>query len=210
MKKQHILLLIGFVIVALLAFAFVPPPTRTVGPGPAASSGKLNGNPTDFSHVGQLQFEKGSVLMLAYQESEAGPALAPLTFDAMSACVAGGSSVPCLGLDVSQDLPFQGMLAVVEGVRQDNGILVRKLMLVNPNDPGIVPGTGHVFITWPQAIEFITSCSPSLITQTHMLDVFLEFADGSRLRTVEPTIDAVMQVAQEAQATCGPIPLATE
>lgn len=209
MKKEHIIGIIVLAVIAVAVLAFTPPPALrdTASTG---GEGKLDGNPTDFSTAGRLSFEEGSVLIFAYEEADGTGVAAPLTFDGLSACTDVGGSVPCLALDVGTDIPLDGQRAIVEGLRKESGILVRKLMLLPEDAQAIVPGTGHTFLSWAQATEFIKACAPARVTQTRMLDVFLEFSDGSRLRAVEPAFDSVKQSLAEAASTCGDIAFVTE
>ncbi|HEX2792612.1 MAG TPA: hypothetical protein VHO23_02760 [Candidatus Paceibacterota bacterium] len=209
MKKEHIIGIIVLAAIALVVLAFTPPPAPRQSAA-TGGEGKLDGNPTDFSAGGRLSFAEGSVLIFAYQEADGTGIAAPLTFDGLSACTDIGGSVPCLALDVGTDIPLDGQRAIVEGLRKESGILVRKIMLLPEDAEAIVPGTGHTFLTWAQATEFIRSCGPAQVTQTRMLDVFLEFADGSRLRAVEPAFGAVETPLAEAAAGCGTIPFVSE
>lgn len=65
-------------------------------------------------------------------------------------------------------------------------------------------------ISWQEATSLIHSCEVDMAFQTHNLKVTLTLKDGTRVTTKEPEIDDVFKVVEEAQPTCGTIPLATE
>ncbi len=177
-------------------------------------TGKVNGNPTNFAYEGKITFAKQGARIdapkFSYLENGAVSKSETLLFDELSACAAPNGSQPCLEFNVTLDVPFNNKDAVIEGIRSGDGILVRKLMVTVPGDHSHKPPVGRVFISWPQALAFITSCGPTLITQTHDLDVSLHMPDGSILVAVEPMIDQVMQAVEASRPSCGVIPIATE
>lgn len=69
---------------------------------------------------------------------------------------------------------------------------------------------GSVFISWYDATQLLKDCQVTMAMQTHALDVYLDLSDGRRVRAVEPQIDELFGVVNDAQQTCGPFPVATE
>ena len=63
-------------------------------------------------------------------------------------------------------------------------------------------------ISWVEAVEFIRNCEVDMLFQTHALDVYITLEGGERVRAIEPTIDEVFRVLQEAP--CPQVPVATE
>ncbi|PIR82616.1 hypothetical protein COU20_01490 [Candidatus Kaiserbacteria bacterium CG10_big_fil_rev_8_21_14_0_10_59_10] len=63
-------------------------------------------------------------------------------------------------------------------------------------------------ISWEEAVERIKKCDVDMVFQTHALDVHLYLKSGERVRAVEPSIDEVFRVLQDAP--CPQIPVATE
>ncbi|MBI2029843.1 hypothetical protein HYT02_05485 [Candidatus Gottesmanbacteria bacterium] len=65
-------------------------------------------------------------------------------------------------------------------------------------------------ISWEEAVELIESCQVKSMSQTHNLDVNLTLLNNTQVRTKEPIIDEVFNVAEDYSEECG-IPLeATE
>jgi hypothetical protein len=218
--KKTISLLVIVIILAVIALgiqALVPGQGEPTGQQPAASStpiGKVSGNATTFASLGTLSFTTSTPptdgVMLSYMEGGARISTTTLYFDELSACAAPNGAQPCLEFNVPLSAPFGGKTVLVEGIHQGEGIIVRKMMTQEPGDHPHVPEVGRVYISWPQARMFITSCAPKMIMQTHDLDIKMQMADGSFLYAVEPVIDEVFKVTKEAEAECGVIPTATE
>lgn len=213
-----IIVVLGVIAVALKSIANKAVPAMT-DPEPAVSTplvSKVSGKPTDFVAVGVLTFLPANPptygVTLTYNEANitgTSSATSSLYFDELSSCAAPNGSQPCIEFNVPLDVPYNGKTVVVEGIWQGEGILVRKMTGQTGGLP-LLPAPGRVFISWPQARMFITSCAPQSIMQTHDLDVTLRLADGTTLVAVEPVIDAVMKVAEAAREKCGAIPIATE
>jgi hypothetical protein len=208
-------LIIGFVITNHYRQSKDTPVVENIGNRPIVS-GKLNGNPTDFAKAGKILFKEdpegtGLIPFFEYDiQANVAPAV-KLVFDPMSYCATGNGSTECMAMSVSFEIPFNNKNAIVEGITiNDDQVLVRKLLILEPGQAPLVPSTGHTFISWEQARNFITSCDIKTLMQTHSLDVYLTMKDDTVLRAVEPVIDAVFKVANDARATCGDIPLATE
>lgn len=191
-----------------------PKDPMTPPPLPPTPPGKISGQATNFAQAGTIVFNNPGFRIhtpyLAY-EAPGQPALTKeLIFDELSVCAALSGGTPCIAMSVTLDIPFNGKRAIVEGIKQGEQILVRKLYVVEEGQPELLPGPGRIFISWLQAKNFIEDCGVTMITQTHSLDVILTMTDGSTLVAVEPTIDEVFSVAQEVSSKCGNIPLATE
>jgi hypothetical protein len=90
------------------------------------------------------------------------------------------------------------------------------------DDPSPAPGTPEPTATgqpaptpesipWSDAVRLITDCDVTFVMQAHSLDVWLTLRDGSQVRAVEPRIDEVFTVVQDAvTGGCEQIPLGTE
>ncbi len=70
------------------------------------------------------------------------------------------------------------------------------------------PGT--FTISWQSAVDLVNGGFVDALFQTHDLSVELELKDGRSLMTVEPQIDAIMQIVDECGDVCGDIIVATE
>ncbi|MCC2631191.1 MAG: hypothetical protein K0S38_1000 [Candidatus Paceibacter sp.] len=207
---------VGFMITRYNRQSENPPIVENTDNKPS-NSGKLNGNPTTFSYVGNISFKADDtdvhgIPYFAYTESEGPKATTTLVFDPMSYCGSAGGFIECIAMNSTYTMAFNGKKAVVEGIRLHDGaeVLVRKLHLVQAGEEPRVPGTGQTFISWQQAKDFISSCSVKMVMQTHTLDVYLTMKDDTNLRAVEPMIDDVFKVVHAAPKECGNIGLATE
>ena len=65
-------------------------------------------------------------------------------------------------------------------------------------------------VDWETAIEILNSGEVQMVAQLHSLEVFLTMKDGSEIRTVEPTIDAIFEEVEKCGQPCSQIALATE
>jgi hypothetical protein len=177
----------------------------------AGEASDIRTEPTDFAQIGTIVFNDqmgpGQMTPILTWDNTS----APLVMDAMSFCAFENGAVPCMAMSVTFDKPMAGRQALVEGNRlADGSVLVRKLRIGREGETMLTIAPGDRFISWPNAMNLIRSCEVELVMQTHALDIHLTLKSGERLRTVEPTIDEVFRVTQEATATCGNIGIATE
>ena len=74
------------------------------------------------------------------------------------------------------------------------------------SEPTPYPGE----VDWETAIEILNSGEVEMAAQLHNLTVTLTLKDGTEIRTVEPTIDAIFQEVEKCGQPCSGIALATE
>ncbi len=65
-------------------------------------------------------------------------------------------------------------------------------------------------IAWEEIKSFIKDCEVESIFQAHSLEVSAELKNGQKISAVEPRIDYIINLAQEAEPVCGNIIMATE
>lgn len=63
---------------------------------------------------------------------------------------------------------------------------------------------------WEEIKKLIKDCEVESVFQSHSLEVSAELKNGQRIKAVEPRIDYIIDLAQEAEPTCGDIIMATE
>ncbi len=73
-------------------------------------------------------------------------------------------------------------------------------------DPTPYPGE----VDWETAIEILNSGEVEMVAQFHSLEVILTLKDGTEIRTIEPTIDAIFEEVQKCGQPCREVLLATE
>lgn len=210
---MHKFLAALIVIVLLSAALYYYAGTREITPTNTDTSSLLS-EPTDFAQIGIITAPSPASgqaeMSFSYLENGA-TTTRVLALDALSVCAAPNGAVPCMAMSVTFDLPFNGKRALIEGNNMGtSSILVRKLAVVPAGSLEYTPETGARFISWPNAITLIKACDASMVMQTHALDVFITRSDGTRVRTVEPVIDEIFAVTEEASRRCGAIPIATE
>lgn len=171
--------------------------------------------PTDFIQVGTLSFDapgnRQDTPYLVYDEPGAPARSVELVMDPLSFCATDTGSAQCIAMSVSYSVPFGGKRAVVEGSRQaDGSVLVRTLRIVSDDRIAQPSQAGRRFISWPAMESLIRSCSARSISQSHSLDVRIRLDDGTEYYSVEPRIDAVFVIVQDAGGQCGPVQLSTE
>lgn len=68
----------------------------------------------------------------------------------------------------------------------------------------------HIDLQWEEAEELINSCKVKKMFQGHnrLVNLFLE--DGTKLNTIEPKIDMIINLAENLQVKCGEIIVGTE
>ncbi len=134
-----------------------------------------------------------------------------LYLDELSVCAASNGALPCVAMSSPFDTAFGGRQVAVEGIAQDEGVLVRKLTVLEEGQAvPLVSGTGSVFISWAEAQYRFRQCEVESAMQTHALDVYLNLKDGRDVRAVEPVIDEVFAILDETRQACGTVPVATE
>ena len=170
--------------------------------------------PTDFVKVGNITVNSpGNVqgeMYLVYEEPGAPALTKRLELDPLSICAASNGATPCIAMSVTYDVPFGGKRAVVEGIVKGDSVLVRKLNILAEGEEPLLNAPGSIFISWPAAVTLIEACQIEMVMQTHALDVYLTLKSGGRVRAVEPTIDTMFTIVDNASARCGAIPIATE
>lgn len=63
---------------------------------------------------------------------------------------------------------------------------------------------------WKNLVDMIKDCKVVSVSQNHAQEVTIELKDGSRINAIEPNIDDVFSVVDEAEEKCGRIMMATE
>lgn len=63
---------------------------------------------------------------------------------------------------------------------------------------------------WETIVKAIQNCEAMEVFQAHNLSVTAKLQDGRELSAVEPEIDAIMDIAAEAESKCGHIVKGTE
>lgn len=206
-------IIIGVVIIALAAAGWfylrpVPvQPTNEVVPEESVSA------PTNFNEVGILHFPAvtsgQSEGTFEYKEGTETVTLR-IKMDTLSVCAAPNGATPCMAMSITFDIPFDGKTALMEGIREGDTILVRKMRIGAEGEELRSFDPGNIFISWPAAIQLIEACQVDMATQTHALDVYLDLKNGAKVRAVEPTIDEMFTVIRRVEAQCGTFPIGTE
>lgn len=65
-------------------------------------------------------------------------------------------------------------------------------------------------ITWAEAKELVSECRSGEVWQTHARQVTVILDGNIRLKTIEPKLDDIIDVAESAQEKCGKIIIGTE
>lgn len=171
-------------------------------------------NPTNFAKAGTVTVgnpgQTPGIATFVYEEPGAPARTTTFMYDEFSFCVAGGWALPCMAMSASPDAAFGGKRILIEGEKRDGTVLVRKLTVVEGEQLPLASSRGDVFIGWADAQTLIRTCNAKSVAQSHALDVYITLLDGTRVRTVEPSIDELFKVTTAAQQTCGSIPVATE
>ena len=141
------------------------------------------------------------------------------------------SLIPLAAVIIALVATSAGVLALTGGgsIRSDEGIDPNECNLVHNIDAcdqddldrlgdleggnGDKSSNGNVTgeIAWEEAVQLIRNCEVTSVFQTHSLAVEITLKDGTNRSTTEPSIDLVLQEAQQASASCeSPINLITE
>lgn len=175
---------------------------------------EISGQPTDFSRSGTIVVDTsgpGQATMKLVYEEPGKPALtANLELDGLSVCATSSGALPCMAMSVTFDVPFHGKRAIVQGIRNDGAVLVRKLQRLEEGQTGLVPAPGAIFIPWVQAVQLFERCQVKAAIQAHSLDIFLTLKDDRSVVAIEPTIDEVFSITDRTRSVCGDISLGTE
>jgi len=65
-------------------------------------------------------------------------------------------------------------------------------------------------ISWVGAEWLVNSCRVKGVGQSHAREVWIKLKNNDQLRTIEPNLDDIIDIAQAAAEKCGEIPMATE
>jgi hypothetical protein len=88
--------------------------------------------------------------------------------------------------------------------------LLCALLLLGCGGARIEPTPYPSEVDWETAIEILNSGEVEMAAQLHNLTVTLALKDGTVIRTVEPTIDAIFDEVEKCGQPCSGIALATE
>ena len=88
--------------------------------------------------------------------------------------------------------------------------LLCALLLLGCGGARIEPTPYPDKVDWEMAIEILNSGDVEMAAQLHNLTVTLTLKDGTVIRTVEPTIDAIFDEVEKCGEPCSGIALATE
>lgn len=201
------------VLIALGVFDTAEAPV--VEQGEDGTTSLVMSEPTDFVRIGNLSFDapgnRQDTPYLVYEEPGKPALQAELVMDPLSFCVTETGSFQCIAISAPYSFAFGGKRALIDGTMQSDGtVMVRKMSIIKEGESMLAYEPGRVYISWPQAVQLISSCSVQSVMQAHSLDISLRLKDGRRVYTVEPLIDAVFDVTRDAAAACGDIQLATE
>ncbi|HWO07366.1 MAG TPA: hypothetical protein VNM40_02170 [Candidatus Paceibacterota bacterium] len=169
--------------------------------------------PTNFNEVGVLRFPpvtSGQSQGKFEYDGGAGTTTLAIEMDTLSVCAAENGATPCVAMSITFDQVFDGRAALIEGTREGNTILVRKMRITRAGEELRSFEPGDTFISWYHAMELLKNCEVKMAMQTHALDVYLTLKDGRRVRAVEPTIDEMFRVINATRGACGTFPVATE
>lgn len=212
MKQGMLTVTIAAIALFLAGFWWVDDGTSV--PVPDDSPALRTSSSTNFVKMGTITVgnpgQQPGTAVFVYEEPGAPALTTSFTYDEFSFCVVEGHSLPCLAMSATPDAAFGGKRVLLEGEKKEGTVLVRKLHVIEENQPPLMSNSGSVFIGWADAQSMIRTCNATTVMQTHSLDVLLTLRDGQKVRTVEPVIDAVFAVVTEAQKTCGVISVATE
>ncbi len=137
---------------------------------------------------------------LVYEKPGQPAVTTPLVFDSDSRCDLGSGLKPCSLVALEN-----GMRVTIEGLDNVNEVIVLQLTAVDENESSKTDT-----VSWDEAQELITSCKVSQVTQDHDRNVALDLVDGSRKYTIEPNIDDIFLLIDDAIDTCGQPRMATE
>ena len=80
----------------------------------------------------------------------------------------------------------------------------------HPGGTEIPPTPYPAEVEWETAVELLNSGAVEMVVQEHSLNVMLTMNDGSVIKTVEPTIDAIFAEIEMCGAPCRQITRVTE
>jgi len=84
------------------------------------------------------------------------------------------------------------------------------------NENSLIPSEIYVTkavneeISWPGAEWLVTNCRVKSVGQSHAREVWIELKNGGQLKTSEPNLDDIINIARAAEEECGEIPMGTE
>jgi hypothetical protein len=109
-----------------------------------------------------------------------------------------------------QLIPNYVILGEAVRIRILHFLILLSILILNACTTNGTPTPYPSEVNWETAVRTIHSGQVGTLIQLHSLDVTLTMKDGSRVRTVEPFIDAVFQEVDECGIPCKDIILATE
>lgn len=84
------------------------------------------------------------------------------------------------------------------------------------NENSLIPSEVYVTeatneeIGWSGAEWLVANCRVGSVGQTHARAVIIDLKNGDRLKTTEPNLDDIINIARAAEEKCGEIEIATE
>ncbi len=174
---------------------------------PAPGTAFLEPQPTDTVKTGLVATEATGAQDRMYLTVDG--VRVPLELDEHSYCNIGSGGLPCMAMSSLYSTTFGGKRVTVDGNMRGDTLLARRLRVLDTNEtPRATPGS--VYIPWQRVHDMIVTCDTASLLQTHEGLVHVTTKDGKKYVAVEPVIDEVFKVANEATAACGNIQLGTE
>ncbi len=166
--------------------------------------------PTDVVQVGALDFYKdgqGQDEMFLVQKGEV---RTRLLMDEQSFCNTGSGGVECMAMSSMYSTAFSGRRALIDGNKQGDAILIRKIRILDEGETPRVMPAGTVYIPWMQARNMILGCEVKSMMQSHTGEVYMTLKNGKQVVAIQHVIDDVFKVANESTAKCGDVGIGTE
>ncbi len=104
---------------------------------------------------------------------------------------------------------------LIAGINNFSECVNAGFSILKSNPPQCMTPDGRTFMdntgdSWLMIVDAIRNCEVERIFQAHSLEVAARLKKGVELYAIEPQIDDIMKIAEEAEPKCGRIILSTE
>ncbi len=166
--------------------------------------------PTNFAEVGRLRFAGiaaglQSEALFEYRPTGAPTSSVQVAFSMKTLCAAGKNALPCMAMSSTYDRAFGDRLVAIEGVRENDRVVMHKLSAFQPGEPISVPRTGTTYVEWPDIVSALNACQVKVVVEKQEeRTVQLTFRNNAETwEAFQPVVGSLYQVLEETDKECG-------
>jgi hypothetical protein len=166
--------------------------------------------PTNFAEVGRLQFAgiaagQQSEALFEYRPNGAVTTTVSVAFDMKTLCTVGKNALPCMAMSTTYDQAFGNKLVAIEGIRENDRVVIHKLRAFQPGEQILIPRAGTTYVEWPDIVSALNACQVKVVVENQEeRTVQLTFRNNAETwEAFQPVVGSLYQILDETDKKCG-------